>query len=78
MSIDYGQLKEPVTREDVIEQEEYLESVLETQKGLAARVKFQYQQESWISSELTAIADLINEAGERLAALRSTNCFPPS
>jgi frataxin-like iron-binding protein CyaY len=77
MSLDYSQLKEPVTREDVNDQEEYLECLLCTQKDFVARIRFQYQQETWISTELEEIVKLMEQACERLAALRETNCFPP-
>jgi hypothetical protein len=77
MGLDYGQLKEVVTREDIMDQEEYLESLLWTQRNFVARVRFQYQQESWISLELEALAEMMDQISERLSTLRDTNCFPP-
>jgi hypothetical protein len=76
MAIDYEQLKEIVTHDDVLEQEDYLDSLLWTQRSYAARVRFQYQQETWISTELEEIAKLMTICCERLAALRETKCFP--
>lgn len=76
MNLDPTQLKEPVTLEDALDLEEYIEIVVESQKALFDRVRFQYQGDTWISNALWDIHNLLEEAAKKMAALRATNCWP--
>jgi hypothetical protein len=77
MALDPTILKEPVTRDDILDQEEMIDSIAETQRAFVERVRFQYRQESWISTELLEIYNLLVAAGTRLSSLRAMqNVFP--
>lgn len=76
MSVDWSQLREPVTDDDILDLEDYIDSTVETLTAYVERVRFTYQQESWISLELVEITKLVDQAHARLATLRATNCFP--
>jgi hypothetical protein len=77
MSInEKNKLSEPVSEEDVLDQEDYIDSLLHTQKLLADRVAYQAGAQHPVAIELKYIHDLIDYAGNRLADLRKTKCFP--
>jgi len=71
-----SQLKEPVTRADAMDHEEYLEQAAGTMKALFDRTRYQYQGDTWISNSLWEIHCLLQQAHEKMSALRASNCFP--
>jgi hypothetical protein len=76
MSIEQVNLKVPVSEEDILDQEDYIDSLLHTQKSLAARVAYQAGEQHPVAIELKYIHDLLDYAGKRLADLRKSRCFP--
>ncbi len=74
---DPVQLQEPVCIDDIRDQEEMIENVVEVQRALFDRVRFQYQQDTWISQELWVIYGYLDAAAQKMSELRSKNVFPP-
>ena len=76
MSQNKVALGDPVTEEDILDQEDYFDSLISTQKQLAVRIAHQAGANHPIVLELKYIADLIDYAANRLSALRHSGCFP--
>lgn len=76
MALDHTQLREPVIRDDILDQEEMIEATVEVQKMLIERTRFQYQTDTWVSEELMQIYYLLHQASSRLSSLRATGAFP--
>lgn len=78
MSSDLTQLKEPVTLEDMLDMEEYIEVAITTQKSYFDRIRYQYQGDTWMSNGLWEVCCLLDQAHKKMAELRATNVFPRS
>jgi hypothetical protein len=79
MHIDPDRMAEPVTLGDLLDVEEALEGILYVQDEMIARLRHQYQQETWMSSNLDGTRRLLDLALEQMAWLRANgkSAFPP-
>jgi hypothetical protein len=73
--LDSYQLTEPVTEEDVIDHEEYVDSLQHSQLALRDRILHQVGPCPLVD-EMTYIAQILELAAQRLSALRAQGCFP--
>lgn len=69
-------LNEPVTEEDILDHEDYMDSLLHSQKQLADRLAHQAGEPHPLTQEMRYIQKLIEYAAKRLAHLRASGCFP--
>jgi hypothetical protein len=73
--VDASLLKEPVTRSDILDQEDMIENAVGVQKFLFDRVR-NGQPDTAVTNELWYIHELLNQAAERLSNLRAAGVFP--
>jgi hypothetical protein len=76
MTISSTALSEPVSEEDVMDVEDYLDSTATTVKSLFERTQHQ-GADPRLTGELWAVHCLLLQAANQLATLRSQGCFPP-
>lgn len=69
-------LTDPVTEEDVIDLEEYLDSIYNTQKSFADRIAHQVGETHPVTAEMRYLQQTLDFVARRLAGLRAAKCFP--
>jgi hypothetical protein len=71
--VDYSQIQEPVTHDDLLDHEELLESTSQTMKALFDRCRYQFQGDTPVSAYLWGIYCKVEQAHAEMTALRSSD-----
>lgn len=77
-SVITSQLVIPVDQDDLEDQREQLESLLETQRSLVARLREQYKQETMMSEQLLHGFNEMHSALQRIVYVINSGHIPPS
>ena len=77
MSVNYSQLNEPVTQNEIFDQAENIESILHTQRALFDRVRVQYGGDSDFSNEMWNVVQKLQEAHAKVFWLWNAGVLPP-